>query len=267
MTLLKEGSEFTEYVDQGFSIEYRDISHRYWLHELVGGVPKRTPAISVTSALRCLDKPALMAWAEACGATGAAKLERLGELQGVLPENVIFKVRELGMGMEAARDEAAARGTLVHRVLEIYGREAKPPNVTDFEPAIRGYVQGLCSWLLDFAPEPVATEVLVGSRLHNFAGRVDLYCSTKSSELELWDLKTSPRGIVYPEAHLQAAAYEGAGMECGFDPDRVFLLAVGEDGTYTVTHCHAELDDFLTVLEASRVMSRLRRATASKEPE
>ena len=266
MTLPKEGSEFTEYVDQGLTVEYRDASHKYWLHELVGGVPKRTPAISVTSALKVLDKPALMSWAEACGAEGAARLAELGELD-VVAADAIYKVREFGLGMDAKRDAGAERGTLVHRVLEIYNREAKPPNVTDFELGVRGYVQGLCSWLLDFAPEPVATEVLVGSRLHNFAGRVDLYCSTKSSELELWDLKTSPRGIVYPEAHLQAAAYEGAGMECGFDPDRVFLLAVGEDGTYTVTHCHAELDDFLTVLEASRVMSRLRRATASKEPE
>jgi hypothetical protein len=68
---------------------------------------------------------------------------------------------------------------------------------------------------------------------------------------------------VYTEAHLQTAAYELAGIECGFEPDRVMLLAVGEDGEYQVTHCHASADDFLAVLEASRVMRKLRKAAGA----
>jgi hypothetical protein len=260
-----DDSQFWEFTDLGFSIEFRAKSHRWWVHELINGKSARTPSLSVTSALRVLDKPALMRWAEASGAEGGIKLERMGELEGVRPENAIYKVRELGMGMDAKRDAGAARGTLVHSVLETYGREARPPNVTDYDPEVRGYVQGLCAWLLDYSPEPVAIEQPVCSRLHGFAGRVDLFCTTRASTLELWDLKTSPTATIYSEAHLQAAAYELAGIECGFDPDTVMLLAVGADGTYTVTGCAASGDDFLAVLECSRVMRKLRQATKADE--
>ena len=266
MTLEREGSEFWEFVDQGFSIEYRDPSHRYWLHEIVDGKSSRTPLQSVTSVLRVLDKPALLPWAEACGVVGALKLERMGELDGVGFEQAVFKVRELGMGMDAARDEAAARGTLVHRVLEVYGHEGKPPNITDFEPPVRGYVSGLCGFLLDWLPVPVAIEQPVASRLHGYAGRVDLFARC-DDDLYLFDLKTNPAGTIYTEAHLQAAAYELAGIECGFDPDRVMLLAVAENGEYEISPCHAQPDDFLSVLETYRVMTKLRKARAEKEPE
>ena len=261
----KGESDFWEFVDLGFSIEFRAKSHRWWINELIDGKTVRTPLLSVTTALRVLDKPALMRWAEGCGAEGAVKLERMGELEGVRAEDAIERVRMFDMGMEAKRNAGANRGTLVHSVLETYGREGRPPNITDFDPDVRGYVSGLCSWLLDYSPEPVAIEQPVASRLHGFAGRVDLLASTKASALELWDLKTSPTATVYPEAHLQAAAYELGGVECGFDPDAVMLLAVGADGQYTVTSCAANGDDFLAVLEVSRVMRKLRRALAPED--
>jgi hypothetical protein len=262
MTLEREGSRFTEYTDQGFSVEFREASHRYWIHELRDGKPVRTPAIAVTSALKVLEKPALMGWAEACGAEGAARLAQMGELDGVPPGEAIDRVRAYGFGMDAKRDAGAERGTLVHSVLEAYHRTGVPPNITDYPVEVRGYVQGLCGWLLDWAPEPVAIETAVASRLHGFAGTVDLFATTRSSTLELWDLKTNPQGRIYTEAHLQTAAYELAGIECGFDPDTVMLLAVAADGTYEVTHCQATGDDFLAVLETSRVISKLRKARA-----
>jgi hypothetical protein len=129
----------------------------------------------------------------------------------------------------------------------------------------------LCGWLLDYAPRPVAIEQPVASRLHNFAGRVDLFAETAPradhAELELWDLKTNPSGRIYDIAHIQTAAYELAGIECGFDPDRVMLLAVAENGEYQVSHCHASGDDFLAVLEASRVMRKLRKTIGVEEVE
>jgi hypothetical protein len=267
MTLEKEGSQFWEFPDLGFTIEFREASHRWWLHELVEGKSKRWPVVSVTGVLKVLDKPQLLPWAEACGGEGMLKLERMGELEGLSGWQAVKRMRELGFGMDAKRDAAAARGTLVHRVLEVYGRTGEPPEITSFEPEIRGYVQGLCGWLLDYAPRPVAIEQPVASRLHGFAGRVDLFAETGSTGLELWDLKTNPGGRVYTEAHLQTAAYELAGIECGMDPDRVMLLAVAEDGEYQVSHCHASGDDFLAVLEVSRVMRKLRKAAGADEAE
>jgi len=260
VTVEKKDSEFFRFDEQGFVLEYRDASHRYWLHELVEGKSSRTPMQSVTGVLRVLDKPALLAWAEACGAEGALRLERMGELEGISFEKAIWKVRDLGMGMEAKRDAAADRGTLVHRVLEHYGRTGEPPEISEFEFPVRGYVQGLCSWLLEWMPEPVAIEQPICSRLHNYAGRVDLFARSPArgrDDLYLWDLKTNPSGTIYTESHLQTAAYELAGIECGLEPDMVMLLAVAENGEFQVSPCHASGDDFLAVLEVSRIMRRL----------
>ena len=75
------------------TVEYRDASHRYWTH--VGDV--RQAVVSVTSALKVLDKPALLKWAEAAGAEGAVRLERDGMLTDVDPSQVIDIVRINGL--------------------------------------------------------------------------------------------------------------------------------------------------------------------------
>ena len=110
------------------TVEYRDASHRYWVHY----ENQRTAAVSVTSALKVLDKPALLSWAEAAGAEGAVRLERAGELRDVDPSEAIRIVRINGMGMDAKRDAGADRGTAVHRVLEFWARENEVPDLADF---------------------------------------------------------------------------------------------------------------------------------------
>ncbi len=58
----RDGSEFYEYPN--LTVEYRDASHRYWLHH----GDARQAAVSVTSALKVLDKPNLRKWIEDRGA-------------------------------------------------------------------------------------------------------------------------------------------------------------------------------------------------------
>src|SRR5437899_2955441 len=97
----RDGSEFQEY--ERFTVEYRDASHRYWIH----ADGERLPAISVTSALKVLDKPSLKRWIEDCGAAGAIQLERAGELMGVPPAEVGDLVRLHKVGADAKRDAGA----------------------------------------------------------------------------------------------------------------------------------------------------------------
>lgn len=255
----REGSEFQVY--ENFAVEYRDASHRYWLHQADG----RTPAISVTSALKVLDKPALMAWAEAAGATGAAQLAELGELQGVPHSEAINIVRLHKLGMDAKRDAGAGRGTAVHQVLEFWGRERTVPDLADFPAEVRGYVQGLCAFLLATRPKPSSVERFVGSVEHCYAGRLDMRADLDGRDC-IVDLKTSPRGVIYDEAHLQARGYAIADVECGSSaPDGIVIVAVGAEGNWQMAECEAEDGDWLNVLRTYRTVARLRSARAARE--
>ena len=119
----REGSEITEYPD--FSVEFREASHAYWIHS----ADERLRVPSVTGVLKVLDRPALLHWAERAGAEGAARLAQMGELRDVDPTEAIHLVRLHKLGMDAKRDAGADRGTIVHRVLEVYGREGTVPDL------------------------------------------------------------------------------------------------------------------------------------------
>lgn len=255
----KDGSVFVEYPE--FTLEYRDASHRYWILQ----DNERTAAPSVTTILGVLDKGGLLHWAERCGAEGAAILAREGDLEGVAIEDVIQRVRAAKLGMIAKRDEAADRGTLVHSVLESWGRDGTVPNVTEFPAAVRGYVQGLCGWLLRANLEPVAIETMVASTTHGFAGRFDLFADHRGAPV-LYDLKTSAKAIVWDSAHLQVAGLMVAMRECGFDGvGNATLVAVGEDGGFTEVDCDASGDEFLSVFAAYRAVQRLRALRSRRE--
>src|SRR5438105_3965915 len=131
MTLERDGSEFQAY--DAFTVEYRDASHRYWIHR----DGERTPATAVTSILKVLDRPQLTKWLVAQAAAGEDAEEK--------------------------RDLAADRGTAVHRVLELWATEQKVPNLSDFAEEVRGYVQGLSRWLVTMRPEPSSVERFVAS--------------------------------------------------------------------------------------------------------
>lgn len=250
----KDGSEFAHYSE--FSVEYRDASHRYWI---IRGAD-RAPAISVTSALKVLDKPALLDWAEGCGAKGAAQLAAQGELDGVDIADVPGLVRLHGLGKDAARDKGADRGTIVHQVLQSWATDGKTPKLGDFEAHIRGFVQGLSRWLLKAQPEPTAVETIVGHADHGYAGRMDLRARIDGTDT-IVDLKTNPKGRVYPEAHLQAVGYDLAAQACGMPPaGRIVIVAAGEDGTFEEVDGLAEYDDWLNVLACAKSVRALHSA-------
>lgn len=248
----RDGSVFTIY--DGFTVEYRDASHRYWI---VRG-DERTSATSVTSALKVLSKDALVRWAESVGAEGAAKLAKLGKLDDVPADRVIDLVRAHGLGADAKRDEGATRGTKTHGVLESWMRDRSLPPISSFPLEQRGFYQGLAGFLLRYRPEPQYIERVVGSPTYGYAGRLDMRAFIGGRDL-IVDLKTSRRGVVYPEAHLQAAGYAEADEECGAPtPDGILIVAVGADGSYDAVEGLATAADFRSILGASQTMRALR---------
>jgi hypothetical protein len=175
------------------------------------------------------------------------------------------RVRLHKLGMDAKRDAGADRGTAVHNVLEFWARERTAPDLADFPTEVRGYVSGLCTWLLATRPKPTSVERFVGSVTHTYAGRLDLRASLDGRDC-IVDLKTNPKGRVYDEAHLQARAYTLADVECGSQPpEGIVIVAVGEDGGFEMVECEAEAGDWLNVLATYRSLARLRNARTARD--
>jgi hypothetical protein len=123
---------------------------------------------------------------------------------------------------------ASTRGKAVHTFIENYlDRGAM---VFPDDPELHGYLQGAARFLLEYAPEPEAIELLVVHPELRYAGRLDLRAMVRG-ERAIVDFKTSPSGAVYPEAHVQALAYGLADVECGAPPARrLYIVGLSETG-------------------------------------
>lgn len=177
------------------------------------------------------------------------------------------------------RDRAADRGTWVHDVLEGLAESGTVPEGEDWTDEVRGHVRAIMRWFLAMRPVFVATEVLVASRTHRFAGRYDFRCLVPGERLRahlaslevpldhllpsipydaqrdlyliLGDLKTS-KGIFYGHM-VQAEGYEVAGTEMGYAPtDARMILQTQPDGAWRFEPSHARPESFLACLTAYR---------------
>lgn len=220
-----EGDKVEE-LPNGEVVYYRDPSHRYWWLTEEG----KRPLVSVSSVLGVLDKPALIHWAWNLG-------------------------RE-GRDFRDERNKASTRGTSVHDAAELLATTGKPPKLADFPEDDRGYVQALASWWLTVRPTVIATEVIVASLEHGYAGRFDLLCEIDGKRC-LRDYKTS-RSIHAVEMFAQLEAYELAATESGHPPtDSRGIVRLGEDGTFEEAESCASAADFLGVKAAFDARKRI----------
>lgn len=243
---------------------------------------------SVTTVLGVLDKPALPWWGMGVGVEGALALHNMGILRSMQvghqmalcyegelgqwyvagKEQVIELLGKHKLTVNHVRDKAGDRGTAVHDALEHWAGTGDLPDPGIFPPNEQGYVLGLIAFLQDAMLEPVASEVMVGSVEHGFAGRYDLrakttqdrqivvhrtpkrgpqYATLRGGMQLLTDLKTSSG--VYPTHAKQLEGYEIASIESGYDPtDARGILHVGPEGTYEFVRSWATAHDFLTTL-------------------
>ncbi len=150
---------------------------------------------SVSSIVNTIEKPALYSWYEDHGARGGAEAQRMGELDGLPPENIVRKVRELGLGATKQRDEAADRGTAIHAAFERLARTGSAPKLTDYPSEWHAWVRGAArAWLL-LEPEPEIAEQIVCNPELGYAGRPDLIAQINQKRT-LVDYKTG-KGRIY----------------------------------------------------------------------
>lgn len=237
----------------GLVIEFTDYPRGYTING--------EPAVSVTTVLRILDKPALAWWNMKVGIEGFCELsKRYGWTEDGYPEftsdDIIGWLKREKLTPYYVSRAAADRGKYVHQALEQLAETGQVPDPRTFPPEGRGYVQGLAGWWNEHGQEFQASEVLVASAKYGFAGTFDLLCTLKDGRRARVDLKTSRN--LYPEHHLQLEAYELAAVESGYRLSDVRVaVRVAADGQWEVQESYATADDFLAVLSCFRVMKRL----------
>jgi hypothetical protein len=161
------------------------------------------------------------------------KPERLGD---GLPRVGLSKV--LATVQYAARDEAANRGTEVHRLAELLGRgeEVEVP-----EP-LAGHVNAYLAFLEEWNPTDAVLERVVINRRVRYMGRLDLIVTLPTISVPgfgwwggrtLLDIKTS-RSAPYGDTALQLAAYRYAETILGDDGDEAPMEDVESAGVVWV---------------------------------
>lgn len=179
---------------------------------------------SVTSALRVLDKPALVRWSGAVQRDHdvEAFISLVQDMSGILPKGEgLRKIALDRIGHKLAcyikRDTAGDIGTQMHALIEYelkrrlgYHGLEKPvlPNNAEGEAALWAYLH-FEDWEKSVGLVPVAMECKVSSA-YAYAGRFDLLSYVEDA-LSILDWKTGKD--IYVEAHLQNAAYRHATNE------------------------------------------------------
>jgi len=203
---------------------------RYHFTDLDG---KRGQLPSVSRVLGIFDKPGLTKWKIGLAA------------QGIDPD------------AEAKR--AQERGTDIHSLLETFMVSGQEPIPAHHPEEHRGWIRGLNEFLLKYDPQPESVEQLVAHPELGYAGRFDLRAKIRGLST-IVDLKTSDKGRVYREAHLQALAYAWADEVCGAPPvEAVLIVGIGRNGSLECVRGCASRADWQAVIEVRDRLNRLER--------
>lgn len=273
----------------GFRILYDDRSHSYWI---AAADLDPVPTPSVTGILGVLDKPALPWWGMMTGLSGIVELARRYDWHKNPPDWSEVDADSLRgwltsekLTVNHVRDKAGGRGSAVHKIAERYARDGEMPLPDKLPLADRGYVRAFCRFVLDWDPEFVRTEVIVGSAVHGYAGtfdadaRVDEIAAVLNRPeivdrirrpLErdylagaLWRLDYKTTKDLYPETqHPQLEAYDEAAPECGLErADARAVVLLKPDGEYELDFSVASFAEFAAYKDAYDARERIRAKT------
>lgn len=181
------------------------------------------PYVSVTHALGCIAKPALINWAanqertavmdaaadlylDLCQTPPMGRPTYLATLQGRIGKQKAHQ-KELAKASEiGSQCHALIEWNLRQSLGQVVGPE---PRVVD--KAQWGFM-AFQDWANSVSLKPVFIEQMVFSRTHHYAGTMDLLAEV-NGVLSLVDFKTGKS--IYAEAHLQNVAYQHALIEMG----------------------------------------------------
>jgi predicted RecB family nuclease len=211
---------------------------------------------SVTTILNVLNKPQLVNWAVRLTRDSLKQelfaLQRSNSLQDLNADSILARSAS---EHSRVKNAAADHGIDIHRrIAACVGDKSSRMSKNVRDPVIIAFR----AWQDEAQFLPIASEKLVISREHEYAGTADLI-GTLNGKLALLDIKTGRR--VYPEYKLQLAAYAIAWGEMkGSFPQVCMNLHVRSDFTIVEanTFTAAELFPlFQTFLAAKRLFEWL----------
>lgn len=199
---------------------YRDSDHSYWSE--------------------IQEKGGKWSGVKSARLTSPSTVGKVFDLQ--LADKLSAAAAKAGMEWFERKDRRAQEGTNVHeKVLEILAAGKRVPSLADVADEERGYSQGVIAWWRTKMPKPIATEQVVYSPTHRFAGRIDLIAEIDGL-VSIVDLKT---GFIGPGAHAQLAGYQLAAEESGFGPvEQTLLLKVTPEGSWFELEGLSSVDSF-----------------------
>lgn len=211
------------------------------------------PVPGVTSILKVIDKPALMPWA--IGVTRDYWLEAVKA--GRTDFEKIHK--ESWSASKKISKTAADIGKNVHAYAECFFKKTELPKL-ETDEAKRG-VEAFHSWLQAHKVEVVASERMVFSKEHYYAGTCD-FVAKVDGVLAVGDIKTS-KGF-YDEYRLQTAAYQHAIQEekgMKFDVRWIvrFDKATGEFEAKPFYNFDIDFKGFLAALTLHKTLQEIKR--------
>lgn len=245
----------------GHTVYYRDSDHQY--NELPE-MKKSTRLAGISTIAKNDGQPGadgLMDWAARLTCEGVAReaaisldvfLEDAGEVDAMHWLTNGARVQDMLKRTKATwrdiRDEAGARGTVSHNVLQSLAEGVTPA----FES---GHDFAVISWWKTRRPEPIHVEQVVYDHERKFAGRFDLMYRPDSPIL--LDLKTgSVRNSAMVQMNLYALACRAAGLTV---PERLLVLDTRDDGSWHEIQIPIKAHWALTALDAHRNGADMRR--------
>lgn len=135
-------------------------------------------------------------------------------------------LKEAGKDADEIRDEAGRRGSVVHKLTELYdgGEEVcliNPTGSIDYKLAEWAMFERYVEFRRRFEFTTVAIEINIISKELGFAGTIDRVINMNGERI-LLDIKTS--NAIYPSYWLQLAAYRSLLFSMGVEVDKVAIL-------------------------------------------
>jgi len=173
---------------------FMSSDHRYWMNG-------EGPLPSVTSILRVLDKPALGNWYRRQVAESAV----LGydHWKGMADQDAVKYLMSMP---NTTRDTAAERGTAIHALVDLAGRQGQAATALPVSQEYQDTLTAFAGFLeaCGGSQSIVSSEKAILNLSEGYAGTFDLLMH-KDEQLWLVDVKTG-KGV-YPDYALQLAGY------------------------------------------------------------
>jgi hypothetical protein len=193
------------------------------------------PVPSVTTALKIIDKPALVNWAAGCAVDYCASSIEPGKSYDELELLTVWDNARKSHWQK--KKDAGDLGSIVHKWVENYINGENPGMPVNQK--LQDSVNNFLDWVKRHNVKFLLSEQQVYSKKYNYTGTLDFICQI-DGKLYLGDLKTSSG--IWPEYFIQTSAYRAAREE--EYPEEVFagqlIVRVGKDGEFEF----AMIDDY-----------------------